>query len=238
MGYNPAKQLWLNPNIEYLFDNEIIEYDMRDAGFSLVKQYHLLPDETIRELTKLGKGEERHIAIGKLQGNDKEFSKALSDKFAEIRKIFIGQNNLEDDDIVSVKKDAIFTIGKCDKVRFGSLIFNPKNTYTSYLRFPELNNMEIYYSENQIDIKGMGDSAVNRHRLYMLSFIKEYIDFMELKDRRIRKFINKFIEDYKFHRLDDGYYLEFNNVSRNMDPLGNYRNVIMRLLQIIIKEIQ
>lgn len=135
MGYNPSKQLWLNPNIEYLFDDEIIEYDMRDAGFSLVKQYRLLPDETIRELTKLGKGEERHIAIGKLQGADKEFSKALSDKFTEIRKIFIAQNELNDDDIVSVKKDAIFTIGKCSKLRFGSLIFTPKNTYTSYLIF-------------------------------------------------------------------------------------------------------
>lgn len=97
--------------------------------------------------------------------------------------------------------------------------------------------MEIYYSEDQIDIKGMGDEAVNKHRLYMLEFIKDYIRMMESKDRRIKRFINNFIEDYKSQKLDDGYYLEFNNVSRNFDPLFNYRNIIIRLLQIVIKEI-
>lgn len=235
--YNPSKQMWLNPNIEYLFDNEIIEYDMSDAGFSLIKQYKLLPDLKIQELTKLGKGMERHIAIGKLQGEDKEFSKALSDKFTEIRTIFIASNNLTDNDIISVKKDAIFTIGKCEKTRFGSLIFKPKNVYSSYVRFPEIRDLEIYYGTDQIDIKGMSDEAVNRHRLYMLDFITKVIHMLEVKDRRVKKYINTFISDYKFHELDDGYYLEFNNISKKMDPLFNYRNVIIRFLQIIIKEI-
>ena len=40
MIYQASKTTWLNPNIEYLFDSEIIEYDMSDAGFSLVKEFH------------------------------------------------------------------------------------------------------------------------------------------------------------------------------------------------------
>lgn len=235
--YDPSKQMWLNPNIEYLFDNEIIEYDMSDAGFSLIKQYRLLPDSKIQELIKLGKGKERHIAVGKLQGQDPVFSKALSDKFAEIRTIFIASNKLTDNDIISVKKDAIFTIGRCEKTKFGSLIFNPKNVYSSYVRFPDIRDLEIYYGTDQIDIKGMSDEAVNRHRLYMMDFISNMIHMLEIKDRRIRKYLNQFISDYKSKELDDGYYLEFNNISKKIDPLFNYRNIIIRFLQITIKEI-
>ena len=57
MIYDPSKSIWKNPNIEYLFNDDIIEYDIKDAGFSLIKQHRLLPDETIRNLEKLGKGE-------------------------------------------------------------------------------------------------------------------------------------------------------------------------------------
>lgn len=238
MSYNPSKQVWLNPNIEYLFDQEIIEYDMQDAGFSLIKQFNLLPEEKIRELTKLGKGLTRHIEIGKLQGNDPVFSKALSSKFTDLRTIFIQMNKLTDDEILSVKKDAIFTIGKCSKTRFGSIQFIPKNTYTSYVRFPNINNMEIYYSQDQIDIKGISDSVINRHRLYMLDFIREIIEMIENKDTRVKRYIRRFIDDYKFNNLDNGYYLEFNNRSKDINPLFNFREVIIKFLQIVLKEIE
>lgn len=236
-GYNPSKSVWLNPNIEYIFNSEIIEYDLKDAGFNLIKQYHLLSDEKINELSRLDKGKERHIAIGKLQRDDKELSKALTEKFTEIRTIFIGANKLTDNDIISVKKDAIFTIGECNKLKFGSLIFAQKNVYTSYIRFPNINNLEIYYSEDKIDIKGMSDSSINRHRLYMLEFIKTCINFIESKNIRARKYIMQFIDDYKFHNLDDEYYLEFNNISKDINPLFNYQNIIIPILQIILREV-
>lgn len=235
--YNPSKQVWLNPNIEYLFDNNIIEYDIQDAGFSLIKQFKLLPEEKIQELIKLGKGMERHITIGKIQGQDKQFSDAFMSKFAELRHIFISMNKLTDDNIIAVKKDAIFTIGECSKLKFGSIQFIPKNIYTSYIRFPDINNMELYYSENQIDIKGMSNEAVNRHRLYMLDFIRNIIPMIENKDIKVKRFINNFISDYKFHNLDEGYYLEFNSKSRNIDALFNYKEIIIKFLQIILKEI-
>ena len=50
MSYNPSKTTWFNPDIEYLFNNEIIEYDMKDAGFNIIKQFKLLPDIKIKEL--------------------------------------------------------------------------------------------------------------------------------------------------------------------------------------------
>lgn len=238
MGYDPSKSIWLNSNIEYLFNDDIIEYDMSDAGFSLIKQYRLLPDEKIRELTLLGKGKERHIAVGILQKNDKEFTKRLMDKFTEIRAIFIAANNLTDDDIISVKKDAIFTTKHCSKLKFGNIVFAEKNRYTSYIRFSDIHNLELYYSSSKIDIKGMSDKAVNRHRLYMIDFLRKCISMIESKNSRVKRYLDNFISDYKSMELDEEYYLEFNNISRDLNPLFNFQKVIIPLVQIVLKEIQ
>lgn len=235
--YNASKVTWLNPNIEYIFDNEIIEYDMSDAGFSLIRQFHLLSDEKISELEKLGKGKARHIAVGKLQGQDPEFSKKLMDKFTEMRSIFIGANNLTDDRIISVKKDAFFIIGRCDKFKFGNIVFAAKNKYTSYIRFHKLNDMEVYYADGKFDVKGLGEIAVNKHRLYMLEFLQESIKLIEDHNPRARKYIMDFLMKYKMQELDDEYYLKLDNASREIDYLFNYQNLIIPLVQIIIKEI-
>lgn len=235
-SYDPSKTTWLNPNIQYLFNDEIIEYDMRDAGFSLIKQYHLLPSEKISELEKMGKGVERHIAVGKLQRDDKEFSKRLLNKFAEVRTIFISANNIDDNNIISVKKDAIFTIGHCNRLKFGNVEFTAKNFYTSYMRFPEINNMEIYYSKNNMDIKGMGDHAINRHRLYMFEFIRSIIGMIENNNPRAKRMIVSFINEYKSQELDEEYYVEFNNMSKDINPIFNYKNIIIPLIDIILKE--
>lgn len=238
MGYDPNKSTWLNPNIEYLFNDEIYEYDIQDAGFTLIKQFKLLPDDKIRELELMGKGQERHIAVGKLQRNDKEFTKALMNKFAEIRTIFIGANQLKDDRIISVKKDAIYTIGTCEKIKFGNIIFAEKNKYSSYIRFSEIQNLEIYYSNMGIDIKGMSDRAVNRHRLYLLDFLRKIISMIEKHDPRSKRFIKNFISEYKSTSLDEEYYLEFNNMSKDLNALFNYQNLIIPIVQIILKEIE
>lgn len=237
--YDYKKSTWLNPNIEYLFNADIIEYDMKDGGFSLIKQFNLLPQEKIKELERIDKGIMRHIEVGKLQRENKEFSKALNDKFAEVRRIFIASNELTDNDIISVKKDAIFTTKPCKRVNFGKVHFADKNHYTSYIRLPNINNIEIYYGDNGIDVKGMGDIAVNTHRLYLIEFLKKTIDMIENKDPRVKRYICKFISDYKFNNLgSETYYLEFNNKSRDFNALFNYKNLLIPIVQIVHREVQ
>ena len=176
--------------------------------------------------------------IGILQRNDKEFSKRLSDKFAEMRGIFIATNNISDNNIISVKKDAIFTIGYYQRLNFGQIEFIPKHHYTSYIRFTDIQNLEIYYSDNKIDIKGMSDISANRHRLYMIEFLKRIIDMIESNNSQAKRYIMKFIEDYKYQNIDPMFYLEFNNKSINIDPIFNYKHIILPLIQIILKEVK
>lgn len=232
--YDYNKSTWLNPNIEYLFNYDISEYDMKDGGFSLIKEFNLLPPEKIRELERMPKGIERHIAVGKLQRADKDFSRALNDKFAEARRLFINANKLTDDDIISVKKDAIFTTKHCTNTKFGKVQFALKNSYTSYIRFPSVNNIELYYNDEDIDVKGMGDVAVNTHRLYMLQFLRKLISMLEEKNPHVKRYLINFIDDYKSNNLNqEMYYLEFNNKSSDFNPVFNYVNILIPLVQIV-----
>jgi hypothetical protein len=233
--YTPDITTWMNPNIEYLFNEEIIEYDMRDAGFSLIKQFKLLDSEEIDRLNKLQK-DPRKIAIGLLQRHGKLSSVALTSKFAEMRSVFITENSLTDNDIITVKKDAIFTIGKCKNQKFGGIEFAEKNHYSSYIRFVNNSNIEIFYNDDSganLEIKGIGDVGINRHRLYLIPFICKIIKHIELRNPSAKHQIKSFIDDYKSMKLDEGYYIEFNNMSSSVDAMFNYQKLIIPLVQII-----
>ena len=70
------KTSWTNPNIIYLFNSTIYEYDIKSAGLSISKFFNLLPEETIEKLEAMPK-HKRVVAEGKLQIKDKEYRDAL-----------------------------------------------------------------------------------------------------------------------------------------------------------------
>jgi hypothetical protein len=233
--YNPEKQTWLNPSIEYLFDKSIYEYDIRDAGFSIIKEHHLLSDDRIKELEKLGK-DERHIRVGLLQREDQIFSRILQDKFTEARQNFVYGNNLDDNSIISVKKDAFFVTKVCDRTKFGEVEFVIKNKYTSYIRFSENHNIECYYNEEQLDIKGLSTISMNKHRLYLIAFLQKFFRMIERRDAGIKRTLIDFVMRYKRQELEEPYYLEFNSRSYSIDPGYNYMQLIVPMVQIILGE--
>lgn len=238
MKYYSEKSNWFNPNIEYLFNSIIYEYDIKDAGFSIIKSYCLLNPEIICKLEKMEK-KERTIEIGKIMGQDKDFSTKLTKQFGEMRKFFIDANYIDDNDLIAVKKDALFCTKECNILKFGLVEFRVKNKYSSYIRFPYNNNLEIYYNDGgQIDVKGISEMNLDKHRLYMLDFLVKVIKMLENKDNSLKYFMRKFINDYKQFKLDMAYYLEFSNLSAEITPLFNYQKIIIPILQIILKELK
>jgi hypothetical protein len=101
---------WINPAYEYLFGKKIVEYDIQSAGFSLIKEYGLLDEKTIHDLDKVESKKELVVKVGLIQKNNKEFAKKLSDAFKDARKRFFEANTLNEKNILSIKKDAFFTI--------------------------------------------------------------------------------------------------------------------------------
>jgi len=237
MSYTPDKSLYFNPDIEYLFNAEIIEYDLQSAGLSLIREYRLLPPEKITSLEKLDK-QERNIVIGKLQRDQAGFSRTLLDKFTLARQTFLTENSIADDRIISVRKDAIFTVGRCDRTVFGELHFTERNEYSSYVRFSRNGNLEAYYSDSGVDIKGIGEMGLSKHRLYLLIFLRKVIGMIEGKNQTLKRYLRTFVDDYKSGKLDDGYYLEFNHVSQVLNQLFNYQRLIVPLVQIAVEELE
>lgn len=201
---------YLNKDIEYIFGNEIIEYDLKSAGFNILCYFNLISDSMKNKLANMGK-QERQIQIGIMQKNNKEFAEKLSNGFKEARRLFFEANNIGDLDILSIKKDAIFTLKPCRNVRFGNLFFDTKNKYTSYLY---LNRYEFLYNQDKIDIKGISDSNVELHNDGFLLFLKDYFMYKEsMTNDYVRKFIIDFAKDYKEKELPIEFYRELNKNS-------------------------
>lgn len=200
---------------------------MKSANISLSKYYNLLPDSKINEIAKMNK-HDRNVYVGILQ-KDKKFAKDLSNAFKSMRKEFFYANKLSDDNVLSIKKDAIFVIGKrCKHLFFGdSVKFEEKNVYTSFHR---LNNLEFYYSASskKIDVKGINDDSLPDHK-YFLNILKRLFQLLD-EDRHddYIKFLRQFVLDYRNRNLSYEYYKELRSNggytldSRSVNNTGFY----------------
>lgn len=220
---------YLNDSIEAVFNKKIIEYDIKSANTSLMKEYSLLPENVIHELEKLPK-KDRVVRIGKLMKADKKFKDDLMSAFEHIRKRFFDENDIEDEDVLTIKKDAIFLFKKVKNTKIGECHFIEKNVYTSYLY---LNKLEIYFKSNllletsEIDVKGINDEILKYHEEHMIKFLKHIFLLSERNSKeKVLKYIKSFSSSYKKYELDLNYYREFNSSSLivNRDTNEGYKS--------------
>jgi hypothetical protein len=186
---------------------------MREAGYNLSIAYKLLSKDKIEELGRMKK-DRRKIEIGKLQRDNKEYKERLAKAFQEARRMFFEINNLQVDEIISIRKDAIFTTRYCEYQKFLDCIeFRPKNEYSSYIRLNK--KIELYYSQDKMDIKGLSDETIDYHKDYMIHFIRLFFQKMETEDSAaVLGFMRRFIDRYKRRELPIGYYRRFDRDPR------------------------
>jgi hypothetical protein len=244
------KDNFINENIIYLFNKDIVEYDMKSAGLSLIQEFKLLPDSDIQKLKEVGK-HQREIKIGKMQIKNEKLKNGLKDAFQAARQMFFELNKLENSDIISIKKDAIFTTKYCEYTKIGKYIdFRPKHNYSSYIRLDK--RLEFYYSPSELSVKGIDDELLKYHQDYLLKFINLYFKKMETSDSpAVIEFTRNFIDKYKARELSLGYYRNFNIKSDfviynddnrymnyweedkdQVDISYNYFNILLKLIKI------
>lgn len=209
---------------------DIIEYDMKRAGLSIIKENNLLPEDHIQALEK----KEKRVAdeeIGKLNYKIKGFSKTLEDYKRQYRIKFGELNDLINEDIVAVKSDAIFCKKYCENTKItDNIMFREKNYYHAMMKLGS--KIELYWNEdtNDIHVNGIKDDMVVLHKDYLLKDIAEIMSRMASYDykRAVRKLI-KLMDDYKNLRLPIGYYREFKPECSYMimvdDNVGTVSNV-------------
>ena len=211
------KDNYLNKNISILSGKTIIEYDLKSANTSLCSEYHLLPQSQIDAIAALPRTQ-RVVKIGKLCRKNKEFNEGLKKAFIDIRRRFFEANNIQDEDILCIKKDAIFCLRRCPNNKFGPCLFREKNVYSSYLYLPPL---EVYYKSSfrpdkrVICVKGISDEVLTLHEDYMLKFLMKIFTYIEGGNRKaLYRYFSDFVTGYKHRLLDPGYYREFNQNSK------------------------
>lgn len=224
------KDLYLNKDIPYLYGKEIYEYDIHAAGLSITKEFKLLSEKEIKKIENKPNKKAIAIAIGIAQRKDKVYKEELAKGFIKARKLFFEANNLEDYQILSIKKDAIFTLVPCNVQRFGEIEFLQKHKYSSCMM---TDKYEFYYGRDEIDVKGLDDAVVYHHQDFLLSFMKKFFYTVECGTKQDgMRMLRVMIDRYKRLELDPGYYREFNRENNYKEKSGElvYSDVTPMLL--------
>lgn len=172
------KSNYRNKDILKLVNTDIYEYDMKDAGFNVIKRFELLPPLIIKGLEGLDKAE-RNITIGKMRGEDKIFSASLKKFLRETIANFIILNKIREQDILAIRNDAVTFISKAPIAldTINGLYFRKDGFFQVFLN---LSGIEFYYNafDDFLCTKGLSDECIESQNEYWLSFIKSIMKML------------------------------------------------------------
>jgi hypothetical protein len=190
---------YLDKTITSLSGFDVREYDMRDAGLSLIKSFKLLPEGLIKQLEDCDKLQ-RNISVGKLRKKHPDFSRQLTKAFRDTMYKFLVDNNVDGNKVLSIKNDAVFIIGsfKPEFNTINGVEFAMKSKFSSYYL---LGDKEFYYScwDDELVTKGIGGESLEAHMTDGLLFeLKKVMRAAEnvhgqVLLRMIRKFRHRYI---------------------------------------------
>lgn len=203
-------------DINYLTNTFIREYDISKANINILFSKGMINKSTYDYLYN-SERMIRQVYIGKLQ-REKQYADAIKDGIIEAKKLLFENNNIKDYEVLSIKNDAVYIIGRqLFNTDFGLIKFLSKNQYTSYFK---IHNLEIYYyynavnKEEKIDVKGINDDKIKLHENFMLSFIKDVFYILQVSNiSNAINMVRDFYNDYITYKLPVEYYRMFNNSS-------------------------
>ena len=246
-------------DIDFLINNTIYEYDLAKANISILRQANVITESFYQEMLNADRMT-RQVTIGKLYRNNETIRTTLDNGFIEARRLLFDSNNIEDKDVLSIKKDAVFVLKRLSNTKFYEYLdFKEKNLYTSYYKISS-QKKELYYSkhpvtgEEKLDVKGINDESLIYHKDYMIEFLLVLFETVQIDIVDAIGMMNRFMEMYKAKQLQPGFYRNFNteskytigngyyladNVSTDMLPIINisYNDILLRdLYKILAKQ--
>lgn len=199
-----------------VFLGQITEVDMADAGMSVIRAERLLPPDIIGRLEALPKSE-RSVAVGKISRipTFKGLANRVTDGIRRRVEEMLIQNAIGNDRILSIKRDAVFTVGPPPSMLNLSdgTKFRCKASYTS---FAKVGTIEVYAVPRRgiADLKGIPQERRHLHRDYTTRMILDVLNLLERGSRvEAAHTLQVFRRDYVARALPLGFYREFNGSS-------------------------
>lgn len=218
--------------------DRIYEYDIRSANTSALRASGKIDESILTMLEGLNK-QAREEAIGKMIRRDKArvIWPLISKGIKSAREQLFRYNQLQDDNILSIKNDAVFVIGrKLKYTKFGPFEFRAKHQYAAYML---IEKVEIYYDQkNQsLSIKGVRDEVVNHpdHQNGMIKFLIKVFRYLVMDQRdELRRYLITFVHKYKAMELPYQYYRELNgnNIYRTKIELSGFEYNLSEIGQV------
>lgn len=212
--------LWERDNytaqISVLYNVYIYEYDISKANINILHSKGIIDKQTYDYLYNAERMK-RQIYIGNLQ-KDPKIAQALKEGFIEYRHKLFMSNNIQDYEVLSIKKDAIYVISRrLQNTNFGLVNFIEKNWYSGFYK---IKNLELYYRYNRItndealDVKGINDNTLVLHNNHFMSFLKDLFCTLQCNGvSTALALLKDFYMSYITRSLSIEYYREFNNTS-------------------------
>ena len=167
--------------------------------------------------------------MGKLQ-KDKAFSDKMISGLLETRDIFINENRIKDEDIISLHSDALFIINKHKiKTKVNGIEFKIKNSYSSYIKYDD--RMEMFYTGSYIDFKQFNKERLKDHTLGIVKYLTNIFKRVEDYDPTVLDYIRKTNTKYLKDKLPEYWYNAFGNTgeykTENFKLFAYIANVVL-----------
>lgn len=207
----------------------IMEYDLRAANISMLRDQNLITDDYYSYLLHVDKGYREKI-IGLQIRNEMESSgqkdpligsptyKAIHDGIINAKLQLFDSNNIQLNEVIRIANDAVYVnrLTPLEVTKFGEYIeFKKKMTAETAIK---LGQVVIFYYTNynglNIEIKGIGDGKDILHQDYFLSFIGSVLLTYERAGTiDAIHLIEDFYKDYVDRNLPKEFYRELNSRS-------------------------
>ena len=178
----PKGQNWTTP-LSSVRDLAIYEYDMEAAGLSAALGRGLLTEAEAAELPSLPK-DERVVRLGLICRDRPEVLEGVESGIREAVEAFCAENGIGEEEVLSVKRDAIYTTVRAKALELGRHVrFRLAARYTSFYNLGD--GFELWYSsrDDSMAVKGLGQDVAERHRDASLGLARRILGTAEAAAR-------------------------------------------------------
>jgi|GEM_PF-824491 len=218
---NPAIDIaksvnYLSPS--RLISGRIVEYDIKAANISCLRQTGFITEEDYQYLLRLPK-KQREIEIGLRIKQDPKVYTNIQKGIKWAKEQLVTVNNIQEDQIVRIANDAVYinTLVDLPIIKFGDYIqFVPKSVSNIYLNLNKTIVLLNFHQDGNIsvDVKGIADNQIPLHENYIINAIVTCIVYIERSGiQEAVAYLSDLCQHYVRYDLPIGYYREFNAFS-------------------------